>query len=240
MKRKIWQNQWAPTDVYGSYIIYIYIYTTDYQQMWTPYVFINWLQIRILSLVSFILFFSSQKYLKETKKYNRLLLRIVSIAAIVQWQWEITKGISKRQKQKTTKKEWRRWAKKKKKSKGKSFHTNIKRKRKEEGKRRVFFFGRGKKKKKDYKQTKMFPPSTGEVCHKKNRATERNKRLAQITLFLDKTTRSPRRRALYVYVCSSSVQFPILSSLLLRLEISNFLSVVFLQTPHFDQSGYAR
>lgn len=71
--------------------------------MWTPYVFINWLQIRILSLVSFILFFSSQKYLKETKKYDRLLLRIVSFAAIVQWQWEITKGISKRQK-KTKKK----------------------------------------------------------------------------------------------------------------------------------------
>lgn len=120
-------------------------------------------------------------------------------------------------------------------------HKHKKKEKRRRKKKSFFFFGGGKKKKKkDYKQTKMFPPSTGEVCHKKNRATERNKRLAQITLFLDKTTRSPRRRALYVYVCSSSVQFPILSSLLLRLEISNFLSVVFLQTRHFDQSGYAR
>lgn len=105
--------------------------------MWTPYVFINWLQIRILSLVSFILFFSSQKYLKETKKYDRLLLRIVSFAAIVQWQWEITKGISKRQKK--TKKKETMSEKTKQKQRQKLPHKH-KKKEKRRRKKKSFFF----------------------------------------------------------------------------------------------------
>jgi hypothetical protein len=35
--------------------------------------------------------------------------------------------------------------------------------------KKEFFFGG------DYKQTKMFPPSTGEVCHKKHRERERER-----------------------------------------------------------------
>jgi hypothetical protein len=122
-------------------------------------------------------------------------------------------------------------------------HKHKKKEKRRRKKKSFFFFGGGKKKKKkkDYKQTKMFPPSTGKVCHKKNRATERNKRLAQITLFSrqdDSVAETESSLCLYMlFFRSISNAF---TSLLLRLEISNFLSVVFLQTRHFDQSGYAR